>query len=392
MSAPLSYQDALAAAAATQAAQQSITPAQMAASSGESVIATRERAADYAKRLLRQLWATVNPYDQKQVDDFAKAGVKILATAQSATVRAAAAAVNTQLQTMGIKVDAAPSLPIDVRAPAVVVKNGTVTLERRDSVVEYDNGDTHTVSADEMTTEAVLKRPAAGFRWIQAEEGTDAAERSGLRIDQIVEDQVMLAQRLAESEVLAKAVDLDAKKPSSKRPKVIGYRRVIHPELSRSGVCGLCITASDRVYKVGELRPIHANCKCTIAPVTEEHDPGDDLNKVDLAALYDDGGGTSGAHLKRTRYQVDEHGELGPVLVPKKPYKPRGEGKQAAAQKNSRAVVPKSDEPKAEVAARHLPLLEKSLADLRARGVADDSNPVMWHLEQIARFRRDAAA
>jgi hypothetical protein len=386
MSAPVSYQEALAAAAATRAAQQTITPAQMAAAAGENVIATRERAAEYAKKLLRRLWATVNPYDEKQVDDFAKAGVKILATAQTATGRAAAAAVSVQLQTMGIKIDATPSLPIDVRAPAAVVKNGTVTLQRRDSVVKYDNGDTRTVTASDMTTEAVLKRPAAGFRWIQAEEGTDAAERSGLRIDQIVEDQVMLAQRFAETEALAQAVDLDTKTPSSTRPKVIGYRRVIHPELSRSGVCGLCIAASDRVYKVGELRPIHANCKCTIAPVTEDHDPADDLNKADLAAVYSASGGTSGAHLKRTRYKVDDHGELGPVLVPEKPYKRRGQKRNAAPV----AAAPKSREEKVDIAARHLPVLEKSLADLRARGVAEDSGPVTWHKEQIARMQADS--
>ena len=57
--------------------------------------------------------------------------------------------------------------------------------------------------------------------------------------------------------------------------------------------------------------------------MTEDYDPADELNAVDLSQLYRDSGGTSGAHLKRTRYQVDEHGELGPVLVPKAKYKPR---------------------------------------------------------------------
>jgi hypothetical protein len=30
--------------------------------------------------------------------------------------------------------------------------------------------------------------------------------------------------------------------------RVTGYRRVVHPELSRTGTCGLCIVASDQVY------------------------------------------------------------------------------------------------------------------------------------------------
>lgn len=63
------------------------------------------------------------------------------------------------------------------------------------------------------------------------------------------------------------------------------------------------IAAADRVYKVKKLRPIHANCKCTVAPVTTEHDPGDELNKADLQKLYDEAGGTLAAHLKRTRYR-----------------------------------------------------------------------------------------
>ncbi len=355
-------------------------PNQIVATTAEGVITTRERAATVAKRALRALWRTVNPYDQKQVDDFAAKGTKILATAQTATGRAAAAAVATQLKAMNIKVDARTDIPpVDVRAPAQVITGGKVTLESRDVTVEYSNGDTRTVTADEMTTEAVLKRPAAGFRWIQSEEGLDAAEQSGLRIDQIVDDNLMLAQRLGETQVLAKAVDLDAQKPAT---RVIGYRRVIHPELSRSGTCGLCIASSDRVYKVGELRPIHADCKCTVAPVTAEHDPADDLNQVDLNALYDAGGGTSAAHLKRTRYQVDDHGELGAVLVPKRKYRPRDKNTRAGAE--TAAAKPESA---TDIASRHLPLLEKSLADLRVRGVAEDSGPVQWHLEQIARMR-----
>jgi hypothetical protein len=41
---------------------------------------------------------------------------------------------------------------------------------------------------------------------------------------------------------------------------VTGYRRVIHPELSKSGTCGLCVAAADRIYYVDDLMPIHTNC------------------------------------------------------------------------------------------------------------------------------------
>ena len=78
----------------------------------------------------------------------------------------------------------------------------------------------------------------------------------------------------------------------------------------------MCIAAAERIYHIAELMPIHDRCKCTVAVVTEDHDPADELNKADLKQLYEDAGGTSAAHLKRTRYQVDEHGELGPDSCP----------------------------------------------------------------------------
>lgn len=98
-------------------------------------------------------------------------------------------------------------------------------------------------------------------------------------------------------------------------PKVKSYRRVIHPELSKSGTCGLCIAAADRRYNREELMPLHARCKCTVAPITAAGDPGGTLNDRDLAAVYSSSDSTSAADLKRVRYQVEEHGELGPVLV-----------------------------------------------------------------------------
>ena len=93
------------------------------------------------------------------------------------------------------------------------------------------------------------------------------------------------------------------------------YRRIVHPERSETGVCGLCLAASDRVYKVAELMPIHDRCKCTTAEITDDYDPGE-ANQVDLDAIYAAAGGTTdGRALKEVRFQVNQHGELGPVLT-----------------------------------------------------------------------------
>jgi hypothetical protein len=101
----------------------------------------------------------------------------------------------------------------------------------------------------------------------------------------------------------------------SANPKVIGQRRVIHPERSAGGVCGLCIAAADRVYYRDELLPIHDRCKCTVLPILKGFDPGRTLNDDDLAEVYGSAKSNRAADLKRVRYRVREHGELGPVLT-----------------------------------------------------------------------------
>lgn len=100
------------------------------------------------------------------------------------------------------------------------------------------------------------------------------------------------------------------------QPTIVGYRRVIHPEMSTGGTCGLCIAASDRLYKVAELMPVHDRCHCLPIPVYDGRDPGSILNEGDLSRLYTDAGGkTYGGSLKRTRYRIVDHGEIGPTLV-----------------------------------------------------------------------------
>lgn len=117
------------------------------------------------------------------------------------------------------------------------------------------------------------------------------------------------------------------------RGLITGWRRVPHPELSKTGTCGLCWAASTRIYHTGELMPIHHSCHCLPMPITAAHDIGSVINDSDFAQLYGDAGGTDAAALKRTRYQVTEHGELGPLLT--KPG-PQRTARQAKAAENPR--------------------------------------------------------
>lgn len=93
-----------------------------------------------------------------------------------------------------------------------------------------------------------------------------------------------------------------------------GYRRIIRPERAKTGTCGLCIAASDRMYYRGDLMPIHGGCGCGILPVKGSKDPGVAVNREDLERLYDDAGSTAANELVATRYVINEHGEIGPVL------------------------------------------------------------------------------
>lgn len=96
--------------------------------------------------------------------------------------------------------------------------------------------------------------------------------------------------------------------------KVDGWRRIIHPELSRSGTCGLCIAAADRVYHASDLMPLHDRCLCTVSPIINGLDPGYSLNRSDLKALYKQAGSTKAADLRKVKIATHHHGELGPVL------------------------------------------------------------------------------
>ncbi|GAA1909339.1 hypothetical protein GCM10009737_08220 [Nocardioides lentus] len=97
---------------------------------------------------------------------------------------------------------------------------------------------------------------------------------------------------------------------------VNGYRRVIRPELSETGTCGLCIAAAARLYKTDELMPIHTRCKCTVLPIVDGNDPAAGFNIADLEALYAATPGTSRRDLAKTRYRIRRDGELGPLLIP----------------------------------------------------------------------------
>lgn len=159
-------------------------------------------------------------------------------------------------------------------------------------------------------TEDVYQRPIRQVRYLESTgvPRVDALKAATERLEATALVDVALARATAAQQVMYALPDKTPQGP------VRGYRRVIHPELGQ--VCGLCIAASDRVYRKRDMLPLHNRCKCTIIPVIGVQDPGGQLNAADLATLYAAAGGsTSSAALKRVRYEIKENGEMGPVLT-----------------------------------------------------------------------------
>lgn len=90
------------------------------------------------------------------------------------------------------------------------------------------------------------------------------------------------------------------------------YRRVIHPELSKGGTCGLCVAAAHRLYWRADLKKIHDGCNCDVVPATDARDIGKEINDADLGATYDAASSRDGWTLKQVRFK-DQGGELVPV-------------------------------------------------------------------------------
>ena len=181
-------------------------------------------------------------------------------------------------------------------------------------------GDSHEGPADTIDEPALLAmadharwldpadaygRVADGFRYQVTMRGDSedvAAAKALVRIANIAETDVTLAVRAQYQ-------------ASMSAHGAIGFRRILHPELSETGPCALCVVAADRLYHKEDLLPIHGNCCCEVLPAYEGADPGITLNGDDLRALYEAAGGNTRQALRKVTVALSEHAELGPVLV-----------------------------------------------------------------------------
>jgi hypothetical protein len=174
---------------------------------------------------------------------------------------------------------------------------------------------------------------------------------------------------------------------------VDGYRRILRPELTETGPCGLCVVAATRIYHKRDLKPLHDRCVCEVLPVIGDMDPGLFLNQEDLDRIYRAAGGTGGdviirgkrhsGRLKNIRVAFAEHGELGPVLVDAD-QRYRGPREVAEAGGPNRRARLRAQ----------LDAAEDNLERLLRREAAgeDVERPLQWNAAAIDRIQRELAA
>jgi len=313
----------------------------------------RKSVADQVAEFLRRLWASLSPqdrYNDARVAEFVAQAAQIVQQGRVATADVTDAYLSEVFSLMGVK----PS---------------TVALD----ITDQPRG---------IPLEEEMLRGVKDFRRFRSA-GMDelvASERALARDLAIADYDLNMAMRDAAHQRITapQPASPGTPKAPAERRGTLGYRRVVRPEASTSGVCGLCMAASDRVYREKPL-PLHDNCKCEILPVADV-DPGRLLNMDDIKAAYAAAKGNDRDSLKYVRFQVNEHGELGPVLVRK------GRAFKDPAKVRKETGVPMDDQAKA---AAHLRVLEPLLASTERRAAAGENvaAPLKYQREQVAKFR-----
>lgn len=242
----------------------------------EQHVAAREQVLADVKEILTQSWLGLGSWDRENIEEFV-AGV--------------VPAVNAGEDLTALLTDSYLAEAMTEITGQIVLPQGTPPMQ----------------NLRQVPNEEVYARPFVDV-WTQLKNGEsfDVALERGLdRLLRLGEDDLTLAYR-------------EATRISLGANGVAFYRRVIRPELS-GAVCGLCVAASGQRYKSDKLMPIHTHCRCAVMPIIDGADPGREINGQDIDSLYREASknGRTAKELSNTKFVLQEHGELGPMLMPK---------------------------------------------------------------------------
>lgn len=176
---------------------------------------------------------------------------------------------------------------------------------------------------------------------------------------------------------------------------VEGVRWARHASANACGFCRL-LAIKGAVYRTEDATTAmkhtdaqgHNHCHCIAVPVHGTYEPPAYVKqwKLDYEAARAAGAKTPGQIANAMDYMPGGRRYKGDDAPP---HQPRYRTPVKPAPKpTSRPRPSGGGESDAKVAARLLPGLEKSLADLRAKGLPEDSPQIKYHLETIARLRR----
>lgn len=148
--------------------------------------------------------------------------------------------------------------------------------------------------------EAVYARPLAAARRAMAEDA-ELAVTAALAAQRAR----VVANATTEVQLAARAARVGW---AQQRPQVIGWRRA----LGSGKHCALCTSSSGAIYESQMLMPVHQHCTCVAEPVLLGEGRQRPAPKVQV---NDSPGLREAALAGATVARVEEHGELGPVLV-----------------------------------------------------------------------------
>lgn len=147
-----------------------------------------------------------------------------------------------------------------------------------------------------LSGQALWERPFHTVWWgLSRGISFDDAKQSGLsRALNLASTNLQLAKTQMSQRVL------------SANQRVTGYKRV----LSGKEDCALCSLAAKNTYHKAELLPIHGGCDCNVAPIVGSVDSSSGIQIPKPSS-------SENSRLERTskEIEVQEHGELGPVLT-----------------------------------------------------------------------------
>lgn len=334
-----------------------------------SKAARRQQIIENVQQQVQAHWRGVDPYDGKAVQEFVARAAQVTGSGQQQAVSLAAATMKSYLSAEGIDLRYSPKVSPNVRYYSEHTND-----HAKSEKVREDGEVTERISVEEP-----FDRVAREYRFAihEGKSAEEALAKSLERATMIVDENIALAERQAEHLILQKA--------SKDNPgKILGYRRVIHPEASRTGSCGLCIVASDQVYAVSDLKALHAQCKCETVPIFKGNDPGLKLNTADLNAIYKAAGNSTAAKdLLNVRYKIDPNQELGPQLTKAADSGPVGRF----------SINPASEgEDPNKFARTQVANMTRRLNKLLAEGRGEDDRQVAYSRKTIQKFQQQLAS